>query len=241
MCWGMIGWNYKGPFHIWEKETKEEKEDAQKQIKALNAGWIVEQKRLNDEWKTTEEWRQLKERELKMAREAKAAAKLEGEKCAKTKQSWRGNKYQREFKLQRGDVKGIDSWRYVTVLGRPILYPECKRRMGLNRNFILMEDNAAAHNSEWTNMQRRIEGIPKADWPPNSPDFNPIERIWALMKRRIQRRRGSERVTTRAAMAAALREEWDRITLEDINNEIQKLPTIMKRCLHVNGGNKFHA
>jgi len=21
----MIGWNYKGPFHIWEKETKEEK------------------------------------------------------------------------------------------------------------------------------------------------------------------------------------------------------------------------
>jgi len=41
-------------------------------------------------------------------------------------------------------------------------------------------------------------------------------------------------------MMAALQEEWDRLTLE-INNEIRKLPTIMQRCLNVNGGNKFHA
>jgi len=42
-------------------------------------------------------------------------------------------------------------------------------------------------------------------------------------------------------MMAALQEEWDRLTLEEINNEIRKLPTIMQRCLNVNGGNKFHA
>jgi len=37
-----------------------------------------------------------------------------------------------------------------------------------------MEDNAAGHDSGWTNAQGRDEGIPKVDWPPNSPDFNPI-------------------------------------------------------------------
>jgi len=61
-CWGMIEWNYKGPFHIWEKETKEEKAEAAEKIKVLNAGWAAEQKRLNEEWKAPEEWRELRER-----------------------------------------------------------------------------------------------------------------------------------------------------------------------------------
>ena len=99
----------------------------------------------------------MRERELKAARVAKATAKLKGEKCEKTTQSFRGFKYKKEFTLKRGDVKGMDSWRYVTVLGRPILYPEFKRRMALNPNFILMEDNAASHDSGWTNAQRGDE------------------------------------------------------------------------------------
>ncbi|KAA8892805.1 hypothetical protein FN846DRAFT_788800, partial [Sphaerosporella brunnea] len=28
MCWGFIMWNYKGPFHVWDPETKEEREAA---------------------------------------------------------------------------------------------------------------------------------------------------------------------------------------------------------------------
>ena len=87
ICWGMIGWNYKGPFHIWEKETKEEKAEAAEKIKVLNAGWAAEQKWLNEEWKASEEWRELTERELQVARDAKAAAKVQGEKCGKTTQS----------------------------------------------------------------------------------------------------------------------------------------------------------
>jgi len=59
---------------------------------------------------------QLGERELKVAREAKAAAK--GEKCEKTIQSWGGNRYKKEHNLKRGDVKGIDSWVYNS-LGPP--------------------------------------------------------------------------------------------------------------------------
>jgi len=31
-------------------------------------------------------------------------------------------------------------------------------------------------------------------------DFNPIERVWYIMKSRIQIRRGSERVTMRAVL-----------------------------------------
>jgi transposase len=240
MCWGFIMWNYKGPFYVWDPETKEEREAAAIEIPKLNAEYEAEEKQRNDQWKASKEWEELRERELKEAREIRAAAIAKGEKPPKTTQTWRGKKHKIE-KVKRGKGRGIDSWRYVQHVCRPVLWPECKRLAEENSNFILMEDGAASHRSGYTTQERVNEGIRKMDWPPNSPDFNPIERIWALMKRRIQTRRGSERITTVKAMKKVLQEEWDKITIEEINNEIAKLPTIMRRCIEVNGGNKFHA
>jgi len=36
-------------------------------------------------------------------------------------------------------------------------------------------------------------------------------------------------------------EEWEKITIEEINHEIVKLPDIMLQCITINGGNKFQA
>jgi len=84
-------------------------------------------------------------------------------------------------------------------------------------------------------------GFPKVDWPPNSPDFNPMERIWLLMKR-IRRRRGSERITSRAEMVSHCRRSgtgslWRESTRSTSSscNHYAALPP------YVNGGNKFHA
>ena len=51
------------------------------------------------------------------------------------------------------------------------------------------------------------------------------------MKRRIQRGRGSERVTTVPEMKKVLHEEWDRITIEEINKEIAQLLTTLGASL----------
>lgn len=134
--------------------------------------------------------------------------------------------------LMHGDVKHV---------AKPLMWPECHRQLQHNPDFILMEDGASCHSTNYTGRKREKEGIPKTDWPSNSPDFNPIERIWTVMKRRIQRRRASERVTTISEMKVVLHEEWDKITVKEINTEISKLPTIMQRCLAANGGNNFHA
>ncbi|RPA89314.1 hypothetical protein L873DRAFT_1722422 [Choiromyces venosus 120613-1] len=104
-----------------------------------------------------------------------------------------------------------------------------------------MEDNAPAHDSDFTNFERIKEGISKVNWPPNSPDFNPIEHLWELMKSGIQTRRGQERVTNLGQMKVMLKAEWDRITVGEINIEIAKLPGIMRKCIEKHGGNKFHA
>ena len=129
----------------------------------------------------------------------------------------------------------------MTKLARPILWPKCQDHLTKNPEFILMEDNAACHDSDWTNQERRAEGISKVDWPPNSPDFNPIEKVWTLMKRRIQRRRGLERITTIGEMKCVLKEEWEKITIDEINAQISLLPKTMMSCIRQAGGNRFHA
>lgn len=240
MCWGFIMWNYKGPFHVWDAETEEEWEAAKIEISKLNAQYEAEEENLNKEWKDSAEWRALKEKELQNAREMKAAAKIRGEKPPKTTQSWRGKKH-KITKIKRGEGRGIDSWRYIQHVCKPILWPECKRLTAVNPNFMLMEDGAASHSSDYTTQEHLKEGIKKIEWPSNSPDFNPIEWIWTLLKKRIQTRRGSERITTVGEMKRVLQEEWDKITVEEINTEIAKLPTIMQRCIAVNGGNNYHA
>ena len=123
-----------------------------------------------------------------------------GEKI-KTIQTWREKKFKVQ-KLDRAGGGGIDAWRYVKHVAKPLMWPECHERQ-----VTLMEDNAPAHKSFYTNSEREKQGIKKLDWPSNSPDFNPIEHIWALMKKRILKRRGEERITTITRMREVLDEE----------------------------------
>ena len=44
-----------------------------------------------------------------------------------------------------------------------------------------------------------------------------------------------------AEMKVVLCEEWEKITIDEINYEIEKLPTIVPYYLAMNGSNNFHA
>jgi hypothetical protein len=79
-CWGFIMWNDKGAFYVWDPETKEEREAATIEIPKLNAEYEAEDKLRNEEWKASQEWRELRERELKEAKEIRAAALGKGKK-----------------------------------------------------------------------------------------------------------------------------------------------------------------
>ena len=239
MCWGAITWGWKGPFFLWPATTKEERKKAKKEITDINEKMAEEMDRLNDAWKASEEGKELREQEVKVVAEMRVAGRAEGKKV-KTVQSFQGKKY--TFRpLKVGEGKRVDSWKYVNHLCKPILWPACKERMANLPNFQLMEDNAPSHHSDFTNTAHEKEGIGKVNWPANSRDFNLIERIWRLMKSRILCRRGEERLTTPAQMKEVLVEEWAKISLEEINNKISKLPLTMGRCMLQDGGNKFEA
>uniref|UniRef100_A0A674NEM2 Tc1-like transposase DDE domain-containing protein n=1 Tax=Takifugu rubripes TaxID=31033 RepID=A0A674NEM2_TAKRU len=53
---------------------------------------------------------------------------------------------------------------------------------------LLVHNNARPHVARVCRQFRKDEGINTIDWPPRSPDVNPIEHLWDIMFRPIRRR-----------------------------------------------------
>ncbi len=53
-------------------------------------------------------------------------------------------------------------------------------------DFIFQQDLAPAHSAKATSTWFKDHGIPDLNWPANSPDLNPIENIWGIVKRKMR-------------------------------------------------------
>ena len=52
-------------------------------------------------------------------------------------------------------------------------------------SWVLVEDNAPCHNSRATNGWLQQHGFNVMKWPENSPDLNPIENMWSVLKAKL--------------------------------------------------------
>jgi transposase len=48
-----------------------------------------------------------------------------------------------------------------------------------------MQDNAFIHNAHAVKKWLQEHAIPLVDWPPYSPDLNPIKHIWHHLKKLV--------------------------------------------------------
>ena len=93
-------------------------------------------------------------------------------------------------------------------------------------------DNHPSHVSKKSKaffQSRRIKSI---DWPPQSPDLNPIENLWSILKRKIKK--GD--YTNKDKMKSLLVDAWNTIPQQVIRNLITTLPQRIKKVVENNGG-----
>jgi hypothetical protein len=74
--------------------------------------------------------------------------------------------------------------------------------------------------------------IPAEDYPPRSPEFNPIENIWGWMEPRVE----AAGLTTQAELRKFLQELWDEVPLSLIRNCIAAVPRRLQAAIKANGG-----
>jgi hypothetical protein len=87
---------------------------------------------------------------------------------------------------------------------------------GWQRLWTFQQDGAPSHTSNET--QRWLLGhfpdvITKQQWPAASPDLNPIELIWGILKPKVN----PEAHPDVESLKQALKREWEALTLEEIN------------------------
>jgi transposase len=69
-------------------------------------------------------------------------------------------------------------------------------------------------------------------WPANSPDLNPIENVWRILKYRIGKRLPRNLTELRQYLI----EEWDRLSLEDYDKYIKEMPQRCDAVIQAEGG-----
>ncbi len=55
-------------------------------------------------------------------------------------------------------------------------------------DFIFQQDLAPAHTAKSTKSWLNDHGVGVLDWQENSPDLNPIENLWVIVKRKMRNR-----------------------------------------------------
>ena len=122
---------------------------------------------------------------------------------------------------------------YIETL-RSRLIPQLKDWFPDGNNFIFQQDSAPCHTAKSVKKFLSDNNIPLLDWPGNSPDLNPIENLWELVKRRMSK----VIITNRTDLICKLIEVWHRD--EEIqritSNVIESMPRRISAVIKAKGG-----
>lgn len=109
---------------------------------------------------------------------------------------------------------------------------EHENRSLFHQRPIVMQDNAPIHKAFETIAAFERSGLIVMEWPANSPDLNPTENTWAILKFRVAR----HFPTTREAVLQATQLEWANLTVADCAKVCQSLRRRCQAVIDANGG-----
>jgi len=108
--------------------------------------------------------------------------------------------------------------------------------------YLFMQDNAPCHKSAEVLEFLEENHVPVMEWPPQSPDLNPIENLWVALKDRFHRRfiemfnHPSKSLEARYRYSEVLQEVWYSQRHELVDVLIESMPRRVQAVLEAKGG-----
>ena len=99
----------------------------------------------------------------------------------------------------------------------------------------LMQDNASPHVAKYTREVLSKMGVKTVFWPAFSPDLNPIESLWDLMKDWIATNYIMEDLKVYSTLRKAVTEAWAAIGKDLLDHLIALMPQRCQAVIDANG------
>ena len=99
---------------------------------------------------------------------------------------------------------------------------------------IFMDDDAFSHTAKITKAFKREHDILSMNWSACSPNLNPIENIWNLLKNWLDA--CESHPSTKNEIKQAVVEEWDKITVKKIHKHIDSMSEQIQKIIGNLGG-----
>ena len=122
----------------------------------------------------------------------------------------------------------------------PALYEEEWLAHDAAETYIFMQDGARCHMSNATeawlmeNLPKNINFTSRKEWPPNSPDLNVLETLWAILQDRVVERGAY----TEDELCEVISDEWWKIPQDTIRKLYDGIPERIAWMV-ANGGGRF--
>ncbi len=110
------------------------------------------------------------------------------------------------------------------------MLPSADKLFG-DADFILQQDLTPAHSAKTTSKWFADHDITVLDWPANSPDLNPIENLWGIVKRKISNIRPNNTDQLKAAIKAT----WASITPQQCHGLFTSIPCRIETVICAKG------
>jgi hypothetical protein len=155
------------------------------------------------------------------------------------------SKHSSAFKNKKGkEAKNITSQEYEHVL-RTTLLPEGKRLFAAQgiSGWVLQQDNDPSHKkashtaiSAWNNSNPGTTVTLLPHWPPNSPDLNLIENLWATLQAKVD----AAGCNTYEEFKECVIKTWMDTPKATLEKLFKGMPVRIQQCIAREGGKTPH-
>ncbi|EYC39473.1 hypothetical protein Y032_0655g1201 [Ancylostoma ceylanicum] len=128
----------------------------------------------------------------------------------------------------------INSSNYLAIL-KEEFYRWAQKHSG-SRHFVFQQDGAPSHKAavvqDW--CRQNFPGfISFGEWPPNSPDLNPMDySVWSV----LEAKSCSKPHQTVESLKQDLQKAWDELSSDYLRATVDAFPEGLKSCIAANGG-----